>query len=67
VSEVNDITAIADFILYFSNEKVMQVFDSLLIRSDVMETTKTLLKEMSDNHKDGELEVNGNLVDRIDP
>jgi hypothetical protein len=35
VNDVNDITAVADFILYFTNEKIISAFDSLLIRSDV--------------------------------
>lgn len=48
MGDVNDMTAVADFILYFSNEKIMEAFDSLLVRTDVMEATKSLLKEMRD-------------------
>jgi hypothetical protein len=65
VNDVNDMTAIADFILYFSNEKVMSAFDSLLVRTDVSEDTKRLLKELEKQHEGGELEVNGFLVEKM--
>lgn len=40
------LATVADFVLYFSNEKILENFDTLLVRSDVSEENRDLLKAM---------------------
>ena len=48
VSQAQELTAIADFILYFTNIKILNLFDSALIRTDISPTTKQKLKELEE-------------------
>lgn len=48
VSQAQELTAIADFILYFTNIKNLNLFDSALIRTDISPTTKQKLKELEE-------------------
>jgi len=48
VSQAQELTAIADFILYFTNIKILNLFDSALIRTDISPATKQHLKVLSE-------------------
>lgn len=46
VQETEILTYLCNFILFATNEKISSTFDSMLIRTDVDEENKALIKEM---------------------